>query len=125
MEAGRHRRSDAARDEERRGPHDQPRRRRRCRGRLLRPRLVRRWRAWLRLAITTHVAPSDLYRRLAFAGARDGWYGNPGGNFRVGLLGGLSFGRYDLVLRVGQLRDAGLEKPMLPWYGTLTFGIRW
>ena len=76
-------------------------------------------------AITTHVAPSDLYRRLAFAGARDGWYGNPGGNFRVGVQTGLSFGRYDLVLRVGELRDAGLEKPMLPLYGTLTFDMRW
>jgi len=76
-------------------------------------------------AALTHIVHSDRYRNLVFAGARDGWYSNPGGNYRLGVQAGLSFARYDLVLRVGQLRDMRGEKPMLPLYGTLTFDTRW
>ena len=76
-------------------------------------------------ALTTHVAHSDLYRRIVYAGARDGWYANPGGNFRLGVQAGVSFSRYDLVLRVGELRDMKGEGPMFPLYGTLALDTRW
>ena len=76
-------------------------------------------------AMTTYLAHSDAYRSTVYAGARDGWYANPGGNLRAGLQGGVSFGRYDVVLRVGAVRDTSGEPPLLPFYGTLAFDTRW
>jgi hypothetical protein len=73
----------------------------------------------------THINNSELYRETVYAGARDGWYGDYGGNIRMGVQGGASFSRYDVVLRVGTLRDAGGEDPLLPFYGTLTLAARW
>ncbi len=74
--------------------------------------------------IATRVVHSDLYRQTVYGGARDGWYANAGGNLRLGLQGGLSFSRYDLVLRVGKLRDVKGEGPMFPLYGTLALDVR-
>ena len=74
--------------------------------------------------IATHVAHSESYRRVMYADARDGWYRSPGGNLRLGLQAGLSFSRYDLVLRAGKLRDLKGEGPMLPLYGTLALDMR-
>jgi len=76
-------------------------------------------------AMTTHITHSDEYRTTVYAGARDGWYAMPGGNIRYGLQAGASFGRYDLVLRAGQLVDVGGAKPLLPFYGTLALDTRW
>jgi hypothetical protein len=74
--------------------------------------------------IVTYVAHSDRYRRTVFAGARDGWYAAPGGNFRLGLQGGLSFSRFDLVLRAGMLRGIHGQGPTLPVYLTLALDTR-
>jgi hypothetical protein len=76
-------------------------------------------------AMLTYVAHRDVYRSDVFAGARDGWYANPGGNLRAGLQAGLSFGRYDVILRVGQVRGVDGAPPLLPVYGTLAFNARW
>lgn len=76
-------------------------------------------------AMTTHVAHSDLYRQAVYADARDGWYARAGGNIRYGLQTGTSFGRHDLVLRLGQTRDVAGASTLLPLYGTLTFETRW
>ena len=90
---------------------------------------ARRWFAASELgfdwAMSTHVDHNARYRAVVFEGARDGWYRNPGGNFRAGLQAGASFGRHDLVLRLGALREAGGQAPLLPLYGTLTFDTRW
>src|SRR5262245_65015046 len=77
------------------------------------------------MAITTHVTHSDEYRQDVYAGARDGWYAPTGGVIRYGVQAGASFGRHDLVLRVGQMVEAGGEKPLLPFYGTLALDTRW
>jgi hypothetical protein len=76
-------------------------------------------------AMTTRIAHSELYRTSVYPDARDGWYSDPGGNFRLGLQAGVSFARHDLVLRLGQLRDVAGAPPLLPFYGTLTFVTRW
>jgi hypothetical protein len=76
-------------------------------------------------AMSTYVDHTDAYRSLVYAGARDGWYANPGGNLRAGLQGGASFGRYDIILRLGQVRDTGGGPPLLPFYGTLALDTRW
>jgi hypothetical protein len=76
-------------------------------------------------AITTHVTHSAAYRETVYAGARDGWYALSGGLIRYGLQAGASFGRHDLVLRAGQMVEVSGDKPMLPFYGTLTFDTRW
>jgi hypothetical protein len=73
----------------------------------------------------THVKNSEIYREAVYAGARDGWYGEYGGNIRAGVQGGASFSRYDIVLRVGTIRDVSGEAPLLPLYGTLTLATRW
>ncbi|MFL5306721.1 MAG: hypothetical protein ACJ8F1_16005 [Polyangia bacterium] len=73
----------------------------------------------------THVNNSQLYRDTVYDGARDGWYGDYGGNIRTGGQVGASFSRYDVVLRAGVLRDASGEVPLLPFYGTLTVAARW
>lgn len=76
-------------------------------------------------AITTRVKHSAAYRSAVFEGARDGWYFNAGGNFYYGLVGGPSFGRFDLVLRVGQGRDIRADIQLLPFYATLALNARW
>jgi hypothetical protein len=76
-------------------------------------------------ALSTHVAHNDHYRTLVYPGARDGWYANPGGNARAGGQGGVSFGRHDIVLRAGLVRDLRGEVPLLPFYATLALNARW
>lgn len=76
-------------------------------------------------AIATHITHSDRYREQGYADVRDGWYRLPGGNLRYGLQSGASFGRYDVVVRAGQLVDLAGEAPLLPFYLTLTFDRRW
>jgi hypothetical protein len=75
--------------------------------------------------LTTHVTNSQLYRDAVYADARDGWYINPGGNFRLGAQAGASLGRYDIILRAGELREMNGGRPMFPLYATLTFATRW
>lgn len=76
-------------------------------------------------AMSTYVSHSPVYRSAVYADARDGWYENPGGNARAGLQGGISFGRYDVILRLGEMRDVGGAPPLLPFYGTLAVNARW
>ena len=89
---------------------------------ILAGRYTRRWFAAAELgfdtALATHITNSDEYR-MAYPEARDGWYGTPGGNFRYGVQAGVTFARYDVILRAGQLRDVGGDQPMLPFYATL------
>jgi hypothetical protein len=76
-------------------------------------------------AMATHVAHSDDYRRVVYADAPDGWYGNPGALVRAGLQAGVSLGRHDLILRAGRMVDLQGGAPMIPFYGTLTYDARW
>jgi hypothetical protein len=73
-------------------------------------------------AITTHVEHDDSYRMNVFAEARDGWYGNSSGILRAGVQSGVTFGRYDLILRAGRLLD---DSQMIPIYATLAIDRRW
>ncbi|HVZ70897.1 MAG TPA: hypothetical protein VHJ20_00865 [Polyangia bacterium] len=76
-------------------------------------------------ALTTHIAHSELYRDNVYAGARDGWYINPGGNFRLGGQAGLSFSRFDVVARAGILRDMEGGAPLFPLYATVALVTAW
>jgi hypothetical protein len=49
----------------------------------------------------------------------------PGGNVRAGSQGGVSFGRDDVILRVGQVRGVDGDPPLLPFYGTLALETHW
>lgn len=96
---------------------------------LLAGRYSRRWFAagevgfdW---AIATHLDHTDAYRMLIYADARDGWYRNTGGLLRTGVQGGVSFGKSDVVLRAGVLRDTSGTAPLVPFYGTLAYDRRW
>ena len=76
-------------------------------------------------ALTTHVTHSRLYRDLVYENARDGWYVNPGGNYRLGGQAGASIGRYDVVLRAGVLRDMMGGLPLFPLYATVAVVASW
>jgi hypothetical protein len=75
--------------------------------------------------LTTQVTHSKLYRENVYQDARDGWYINPGGNYRLGGQAGVSFGRYELAARAGILRDMMGGDPMFPLYATLALSTRW
>jgi hypothetical protein len=75
--------------------------------------------------LTTRIAHSKLYRDTVYENARDGWYVNPGGNYRLGGQAGASFRRYELALRAGILRDMMGGEPMFPLYATLAFSTSW
>jgi hypothetical protein len=76
-------------------------------------------------ALATHIAPTDDYRMLVYAGAREGWYHNTGGLIRAGAQAGIGFGRNDLTLRAGAVRDTSGDAPMIPFYATLGYDRRW
>jgi hypothetical protein len=76
-------------------------------------------------ALTTHIAQSQLYRDTVYANARDGWYINPGGNFRLGGQAGLSVSRFDVILRGGILRDMKGNLPIFPYYATVAVVAAW
>jgi hypothetical protein len=75
-------------------------------------------------AIATYVEHSDYYRETVYADARDGWYGDTGANIRLGMAGGLSLGRSDLVLRAGTARDREGRSQLLPAYAGLGLNVR-
>ena len=75
--------------------------------------------------LSTHIAQSQLYRDTVYANARDGWYVNPGGNYRLGGQAGLSFSRLDVILRAGTLRDMQGNLPMFPYYATVAVAAAW
>jgi hypothetical protein len=75
-------------------------------------------------SFATYVANSERYRQIVYAGARDGWYRMPGGNFRAGVQAGVSFSRFELALRLGRLRDLSGNGPALPLYGTVALTTR-
>jgi hypothetical protein len=72
----------------------------------------------------TYIRHTDRYRERFYADARDGWYTDTGGNMRFGLAGGVSFGRYDVVLRAGTARDSQGNSQLLPGYATLGLNLR-
>jgi len=75
--------------------------------------------------LTTQITHSKLYREAVYPDARDGWYVDPGGNYRLGGQAGASFGRYDLVARAGVLRSMMGGAPMFPLYATLGLSTSW
>jgi hypothetical protein len=75
--------------------------------------------------LTTHITQSQLYRDTVYENARDGWYVNPGGNYRLGGQVGLSMSRFDVVLRGGTLRDMKGNLPMFPYYATVAVVAAW
>ena len=75
--------------------------------------------------LCTHITQSQLYRDTVYANARDGWYINPGGNYRLGGQAGLSFSRFDVILRAGALRDMKGNLPMFPDYTTVAVAAAW
>jgi hypothetical protein len=74
-------------------------------------------------AIITHLAHSDQYRTQYYADAKDGWYIDTGGIRRFGLVGGISRGRWDLVLRAGVPRTQRGNSLVAPAYATMTWAV--
>lgn len=74
-------------------------------------------------AIATHIDHTQGYRDH-YEDVRDGWYVDTGSNIRLGVAGGVTFGRYDIVARAGQARDRTGNNHMVPAYATLGVGFR-
>jgi hypothetical protein len=74
-------------------------------------------------AIITHVTNSDWYRTYFYSDARDGWYLDSGGTVHYGAVGGIGFGRTELLLRYGVLRTENFNELTPPMYASVGFGI--
>jgi hypothetical protein len=75
--------------------------------------------------VATHVAVRDAYRTRVYSGAKDGWYGNPGGTTYAGLQAGLSSSSFDVVLRSGLARTTALDEQTVPFYLTAGVNVAW
>jgi hypothetical protein len=88
---------------------------------------VRRWfvagEAGVDWVAATHVTISDAYRTTGYSGAKDGWYGAPGGTIYAGLQAGVSFSSFDVILRAGHPRTTALEQQSVPLYVTLGVNV--
>jgi hypothetical protein len=82
---------------------------------------ARRWflagEAGIDWVAATHITFSDAYRDM-YSGARNGWYGNPGGTTYAGLNAGVSFRSVDVIVRAGVPRTTELEQQTVPLYVT-------
>ena len=74
-------------------------------------------------AIITHVTHSDWYHTYFYTQARDGWYLDAGGTFHYGLVGGIAFGRTELLLRYGALRTEKFNDLTPPMYASIGLGL--
>ncbi|MBZ4188855.1 hypothetical protein [Niabella beijingensis] len=76
-------------------------------------------------AIATHFKHSHQYRE-EYPEVKDGWYEPAtGGNFYYGLQTGISFKRYDLTLKGGNILAQDFKsKPILPFYAQLGCNFR-
>lgn len=75
---------------------------------------------WIGLGL----AACEHYRSTYYPDARDGWYADAGSNIRLGVAGGPSLGRYDLVLRAGQAREREGHPHLLPAYAMTDLNVR-
>jgi hypothetical protein len=67
-------------------------------------------------SLTTHLKHSDAYKGN-YSGVKDGWYQNTANNFSIGGNLGVSFGRSDITLKLGQIFTQNFKtKPSLPIY---------
>ena len=69
--------------------------------------------------LTTHLRHSDLYRNVAYAGAKDGFYATTGSTTRAGLRAGVRFGALELSARAGLAATGYLHPAGLPFFSTL------
>lgn len=70
-----------------------------------------------------HVKHGEGYRE-SYPEAVDGWYRGKAGNFYFGVLGGFSWEKVDLNLRLGQALRPASEGNLIPWYMSLGFNFR-
>lgn len=75
-------------------------------------------------AIVSHFKHSWLYRSQ-FPGVENGWYEPAsGGNFRYGLMAGVSLGNHDIYVKAGNLLQWDFKtKPFIPYYASLGYNF--
>jgi hypothetical protein len=76
-------------------------------------------------AIVTHFKHSTRYRQ-SFESVRDGWYEPAtGGNVYYGLLGGITFKKHELYVKIGKVVTQDFKTtPMIPYYGQLGYNFK-
>lgn len=69
--------------------------------------------------LSTNIRHSHTYRSTFYAGARDGWYADTAGTFRIGLRGGVRIGSVELNARVGVMATERGNAHVPPFFATL------
>lgn len=76
-------------------------------------------------AIVTHIKHSDLMKENN-PDLESGWYIPTGGNYFYGVMGGYSFGRNDLTVKMGRtIAEDFKTKHNIPYYVQVGWNVRW
>ena len=75
-------------------------------------------------ALATKITATDRYKRYYFTDFKDGWYGNPGGNFTTGLRVGFMRTPIEITLRAGLTKTQKFNDPFNPLFGVLGVNYR-
>ena len=70
-------------------------------------------------ALATKITATDRYRQYYYTDFKDGWYGNPGGNWHYGLRAGFIRARTEISLRAGLQKTQRFNDPVNPFFGVL------
>ena len=75
-------------------------------------------------ALATKITASNRYKQFYYDDFKDGWYGNPGGNFHYGLRTGFLMNPTEITLRFGLQRTEKFNKGFPPFFGVLGVNYR-
>jgi hypothetical protein len=80
----------------------------------------------IELGLNTHFKHTDTYKQTIYADVADGWY-KPlsAGIMNLGLQGGLSFNKSDLIYRIGYYKSiTSSVNVLIPYYMTLGYNLK-
>ena len=75
-------------------------------------------------ALATKIAATGRYKQFYYDDFKDGWYGNPGGNFHYGLRTGFLMSQTEITLRLGLQKTELFNEGFPPFFGVLGVNYR-
>ena len=70
--------------------------------------------------IVTNIEHTEWYKEYFYSDAKDGLYGNPGGNITIGLRGGYQISNFEITVRGGIFKTEEFNNPVgVPYYGSI------
>ncbi len=73
--------------------------------------------------LLSNIKNSDLYKKVYYSEAKDGWYKNSGGNFHFGILSGKTIGKNELNLKFGMITTEQLNLVLVSYYAQIGYRI--